>query len=113
MAEQLNSKVSSGPEAFKALRMPLQPLELPAPAEIHVWFLNLEQLAGSLRGALGDEQHATEPFTPGQLRFARRFHLRLLLGAYLGMPGKSVVSWTPASTRSLCTSVWPRARAGC
>ena len=26
----------------------------------------------------------------GQLRFARRFYLRLLLGAYLGLPGKSV-----------------------
>jgi len=91
MAEQPKSKVSSEPEAFTARHMPLQTLGLPAPSEVHVWYLVLEQLAGSLRGALGDEQHAGEPFTPGQLRFARRFYLRLLLGAYLGLPGKSVV----------------------
>jgi 4'-phosphopantetheinyl transferase len=91
MAEQVQTKGSIGPEAFAACRMPLQALDLPAPSEIHIWYLELEQLAGSLRGALGDEHHAQEPFTRGQLRFARRFYLRLLLGAYLEIPGKSVV----------------------
>lgn len=49
-------------------------------------------MAGSLRAAL-DDPGGTVPdaaFSHGQLTFTRRFFLRLLLGAYLGMPGKSI-----------------------
>ena len=80
------------PEDFEHCRMPLDLPGMPASGEIHVWFFSLSELARSLRGALdghvGTDDSA--PFTPGQLRFARRFFLRLLLGAYLGIPGKSV-----------------------
>ena len=80
------------PKDFEHCRMPLELLGMPASGEIHAWFFRLTELARSLRGALdghvGTDDEA--PFTPGQLRFARRFFLRLLLGAYLGIPGKSV-----------------------
>ena len=80
------------PKDFERVHMPIDRLGLPASREIHVWFLGLGGLARSLRGAL-DGHVGTEdaaPFTPGQLRFARLFFLRLLLGAYLGIPGKAV-----------------------
>jgi len=66
--------------------IPLAPMQSPSAGVIHLWFLDLGGLAGSLRHALGDDGAVTT----GQLRFARRFYLRLLLGAYLGLPGKSV-----------------------
>lgn len=54
--------------------------------------MNLDLLARSLKNALDSpEDRTTESrLTLGQLRFARNFYLRLLLGAYLGIPGKSV-----------------------
>jgi 4'-phosphopantetheinyl transferase len=90
MAENATIQVSADPRSFADHRMPVQKLSLPLPDEVHVWYLDLEKLALSLRGALGDPQNAAAPFSAGQLRFARRFYLRLLLGAYLGLPGKSV-----------------------
>jgi 4'-phosphopantetheinyl transferase len=90
MADDLKIQVSVGPQAFANHRMPLHELKRPAPGEIHLWYLELGKLALSLRGALGDEQKAAAPLTAGQLRFARRFYLRLILGAYLGVPGLAV-----------------------
>lgn len=80
------------PEDFRPRRMPIEVLDLPASREIHFWFFRLTELARSLRGALDGHVDTNDraPFTAGQLRFARRFYLRLLLGAYLGIPGKSV-----------------------
>jgi 4'-phosphopantetheinyl transferase len=80
------------PADFAPRRVPLRGLERPAPGDIHLWFMDLEELAGSLRVALdGDAPSADQrPFTGGQLTFTRRFFLRLLLGAYLGLPGKSI-----------------------
>jgi 4'-phosphopantetheinyl transferase len=71
---------------FESCTIPLPRLEAPLPGEVHLWFLDLGGLTGSLRAALGGEGAVTL----GQLRFSRRFYLRLLLGAYLGLPGKSV-----------------------
>jgi 4'-phosphopantetheinyl transferase len=80
------------PKDFEQVYMPIDRLDLPASREIHVWFLGLGRLAQSLRGALDGHAGAADaaPLTPGQMRFARLFFLRLLLGAYLGIPGKSV-----------------------
>lgn len=80
------------PEDFERRRMPIESLDRPASREVHIWFFRLAELARSLRGALDGHVDTDDdaPFTPGQLRFARRFFLRLLLGAYLGIPGKSV-----------------------
>lgn len=65
---------------------------MPIAGEAQVWYLDLTQLARPLRGALDGHVGVDDPapFTAGQLRFARRFYLRLLLGAYLGLPGKAV-----------------------
>ena len=65
---------------------------MPVDGVVDAWFLDLGRLARSLRGALDGHVGLDDPapFTAGQLRFARRFYLRLLLGAYLGLPGKAV-----------------------
>ena len=80
------------PADFTSRALPLQPLERPRANDIHVWHLDLGRLSASLQAAL--DSHSVEEhrlhLTRGQLRFARRFYLRLLLGAYLGVPGKSV-----------------------
>jgi 4'-phosphopantetheinyl transferase len=80
------------PAEFLPQHVPLEPLTMPASGEAHIWFLDLTELARPLRGALDGHLQADDPtpFKPGQLRFARRFYLRLLLGAYLGIPGKEV-----------------------
>jgi 4'-phosphopantetheinyl transferase len=77
---------------FNACRIPLRQLELPRPGEVQVWYLDLRRLGLSLQHALSgpDDKGSYPPLTIGQLRFARRFYLKLLLGAYLGVPGKSV-----------------------
>lgn len=80
------------PKDFVARFIPLDRQEPPAAGEAHVWFLDLARLARPLRGALDGHLGADDPapFTAGQLRFARRFYLRLLIGAYLDIPGKAV-----------------------
>ncbi len=80
------------PEDFNTCRMPLHELDQPRPGEVHLWYLDLDSLGLSLRHALGGgpDSSGQQPLTLGQLRFARRFYLKLLLGAYLGIPGKSV-----------------------
>lgn len=80
------------PAVFQPQVMPLPAMTLPAGDEVHLWFLNLDQLALTLSQAFSDDRIA-EPvkLNPGQLRFARRFYLRLLLGTYLGLPGKDVI----------------------
>jgi len=80
------------PQDFAPRHIPLHTQELPAEGEVHTWFMDLSELARPLRGVLDGHVgvHDPTPFTAGQLRFARRFYLRLLLGAYLGLPGKEV-----------------------
>jgi len=85
------------PEEFSACRIPLRTRDQPQPGEVHIWYLDLGRLGLSLQHALGGEPDRGGPYRSGkpqlsraQLRFARRFYLRLLLGAYLGIPGKSV-----------------------
>jgi 4'-phosphopantetheinyl transferase len=94
MSETRQGLVAAGPGDFEPHHIPLGALPLPAAGEAHAWFLDLGQLARSLQHALGGDRaedfDGDAPLTPGQLRFARRFYLRLLLGAYLGVPGKSV-----------------------
>ena len=88
-----NDKAWVGPEAFAPTSMPLHRLPLPAQGSIHLWYLDLGRLGGSLKQVLAGETppSGTEEPDPGLLRFTRRFYLRLLLGAYLDIPGKDVV----------------------
>jgi 4'-phosphopantetheinyl transferase len=82
----------AGPADFEPRTIPLRDLRLPEAREIHVWYLDLSELAMFLQAALDGHEDGTgaASFTPGQLMFARRFFLRLLLGCYLGLPGKAV-----------------------
>jgi len=81
-----------GSDDFNDCRIPLRHMELPGPSEVHAWYLDLGLLGRSLQLAL-DEPGGAQPatrLTLGQLRFARYFYLRLLLGSYLDIPGKEV-----------------------
>ena len=81
-----------GPAVFLDRPLPLERQALPAEGEVHLWFLNLASLSAPLAGALGGGDEVFEPaaLSVGQLRFLRRFYLRLLMGAYLGQPGRAV-----------------------
>ena len=72
--------------------MPLKELPLPREHEIHLWYLHLGRLGSALQHALGSEIPAggMPAMSASQLRFTRRFYLRVLLGAYLGIAGKDV-----------------------
>ncbi|MEE4293962.1 MAG: 4'-phosphopantetheinyl transferase superfamily protein [Xanthomonadales bacterium] len=85
-------QVIAGPADFSPRHVPLRELALPSPGAIHLWFIDLDEMAGALEEALADPGEAArnKPFTGGQLTFTRRFYLRLLLGAYLGLPGKEI-----------------------
>lgn len=86
------AQVAAMPADFEPRRVPLRDLELPGPAEIHAWFLDLNEMADSLRAALDDpgSEPGKRSYTGGQLTFTRRFFLRLLLGAYLGVAGREI-----------------------
>lgn len=97
MAESVANNGLVRPENFSTCRIPLHGLEKPRTGEAHIWYLDLGRLGLSLQHALGGEPARGESsgsgqqqLSLGQLRFARRFYFRLLLGAYLGIPGKSV-----------------------
>jgi len=76
-----------GPDSFSPTQLPLRSLEKPRGSDVHLWHLDLKHLSNPLNpGALAD---STE-LSVFQQRTTRRFYLRLLLGAYLGLPGKNV-----------------------
>ena len=86
-----HAHVAAAPGAFEPRRVPLRGLEKPGPGEVHAWFLDLAEMADALRAALDPSagpDHGV--YTGGQLTFTRRFYLRLLLGAYLGLAGKEI-----------------------
>jgi 4'-phosphopantetheinyl transferase len=68
-------------------RLPLRELAPPVPGLAHLWLLDLAQLGSPLQPALDLEGEA---LPVRQRRTLRRFYLRLLLGAYLDLPGKDV-----------------------
>ena len=76
---------------FEARRLPIRALDPPGERELHLWYLQLDALGNPLdpdAGTHGD----IGPRSVGisRQRTLRRFYLRLLLGAYLGLPGKDV-----------------------
>lgn len=72
---------------LEARRLPLRDLAPPAPGEAHLWLLDLSRLGSPLQP---EEPIETERLSVAQRRTLRRFYLRLLLGDYLGIPGKDV-----------------------
>jgi 4'-phosphopantetheinyl transferase len=76
-----------GPDSFSPRRLPLRGLDKPQGGDVHLWLLDLGQLSNPLSSGASADSY--EPSVIQQ-RAARRFYLRLLLGAYLGVPGKDV-----------------------
>ncbi|NNE05160.1 MAG: 4'-phosphopantetheinyl transferase superfamily protein [Xanthomonadales bacterium] len=68
---------------FSCRSLPLEGLAPPLAGHVHLWFLDLAELSSPILQAEG-------ALSPRQERTTRRFYLRLLLGAYLGVPGKDV-----------------------
>lgn len=85
MTSHSNMRASRDTGHFRRQFLPLQDMQIPPPGDVHLWFLDLTRLATPL----GAPEPGTELW-PRQSRSTRRFYLRLLLGAYLGLPGKDV-----------------------
>jgi len=79
--------VSEGQLDWSERRLPLRELAPPEAGAVDLWLLDLAALGSPLQP---DEPVDPERFPVRQRRTLRRFYLRLLLGAYLGLPGKDV-----------------------
>lgn len=77
----------TGPLVLAERRLPLRDLAPPPPGTAHLWLLDLAALGSPLQP---DAPIDRTRFPARQQRTLRRFYLRLLLGAYLGVPGKDV-----------------------
>jgi 4'-phosphopantetheinyl transferase len=76
-----------GPDAFSPRQLPLRALEKPQGDDVHLWHLDLGELSSPLNPSAAADPSGLSLI---QHRATRRFYLRLLLGAYLGLPGKDV-----------------------
>lgn len=77
-----------GPDSFAPRSLPLRQLEKPQGDAVHLWHLNFDTLTNPLSP---DAKARSRDMSAAQERAIRRFYLRLLLGAYLGLPGKDVL----------------------
>ena len=80
-----NTRQQLGPDSFAPRQLPLRQLERPRGDVVHLWHLDFDALSNPLN----HDADATN-MSVAQQRAIRRFYLRLLLGAYLGVPGKDV-----------------------
>lgn len=76
-----------GPDSFSPKQLPLRQLEKPQGDVVHLWHLDLNRLSNPLNQEPDGQPRELTGF---QNKATRRFYLRLLLGAYLGLPGKDV-----------------------
>jgi 4'-phosphopantetheinyl transferase len=76
-----------GPESFSPKHLPLRNLVKPQGDDVHLWHLDFDQLSNPLNSETDTRSGELSIF---QQRATRRFYLRLLLGAYLDVPGKDV-----------------------
>ena len=76
-----------GPESFSPLQLPLRKLDKPQGDAVHLWHLDFDQLSSPLSP---DTDVSFSQLSDFQQRASRRFYLRLLLGAYLDLPGKDI-----------------------
>ena len=77
-----------GPDSFSSRQLPIRHLPRPQGKAVHLWYLDFNQLTNPLNSGSGVEYNKLSVF---QNRTTRRFYLRLILGAYLGIPGKDVI----------------------
>ena len=76
-----------GPDLFSPKKLPLRQLEKPQGDTVHLWHLDLNRLSNPLNQEADGQPRELSEF---QHKATRRFYLRLLLGAYLGLPGKDI-----------------------
>lgn len=76
------------PGSFTEQRLPLRHLAKPEGDTIHLWYLDFQTLSNPLNANTNLDYRQLSVF---QQRTSRRFYLRLLLGAYLDIPGKDVL----------------------
>jgi 4'-phosphopantetheinyl transferase len=76
-----------GPEAFSPRQLPLRQLQRPLGSDVHLWHLDFDKLSSPLSSNESVQSHRLSAV---QQRATRRFYLRLILGAYLGLPGKDI-----------------------
>ena len=76
-----------GPDSFGPRQLPLRQLEKPQGDAVHLWHLDFNKLSNPLSPVAGAR---AADMSVVQQRSVRRFYLRLLLGAYLGVPGKDI-----------------------
>lgn len=76
-----------GPDSFSLRQLPLRQLDKPQGNVVHLWHLDFNRLSNPLNPAAGTR---ASDLSVVQQRAVRRFYLRLLLGAYLGLPGKDI-----------------------
>lgn len=76
------------PDSFAARQLPLRQLPRPQGESAHLWHLDFNRLSNPLSS---ERAVAFESLSVFQQTANRRFYLRLLLGAYLGIPGKDVI----------------------
>lgn len=76
------------PGSFIPKHLPLRHLAKPEGDTVHLWYLDFQTLSNPLNAHGSEDSGQLSVF---QRRTSRRFYLRLLLGAYLGVPGKDVV----------------------
>lgn len=77
-----------GPESFSTTQLPIRQLHKPRGSAVHLWHLDFNRLTNPLNS---DSTHPASELSVFQQRTTRRFYLRLILGAYLGIPGKDVM----------------------
>lgn len=80
-------KQQIGPDSFSPRQLPLRQLDSPLGDVVHLWHLDFNTLSNPLNP---DASVRTVDMSVTQQRGVRRFYLRLLLGAYLGLPGKDI-----------------------
>ena len=85
MVRNLNKII--GPDSFSPRQLPLRQLQKPLGDAVHLWHLDFNQLSNPLNP---DSGIRLAEMSVIQQRATRRFYLRLLLGAYLGLPGKDI-----------------------
>jgi 4'-phosphopantetheinyl transferase len=76
-----------GPDSFSPKQLPLRQIAKPQGDAVHLWHLDFDKLSNPLNSDAGAQPVELSVF---QQRATRRFYLRLLLGAYLGLPGKDI-----------------------
>ena len=91
--------------SLERICMPLRSVPVLAEGEVHLWHVrlaNLPVMEAALPDDVGDRVR--------QLRMGQKFLLRLLLGAYLGIPGRDVVTVAGANGKPVLAP--PLARSG-